>query len=116
MTPCQATRRDGQRCHTPVVADSCFCFAHEPRLADKRTQARQRGGTNKANHLRLQKLMPASLAPVFDQLAQVLTDVIADRIDPKNAAAAASVARAMVAVLERGEMEQRLRTLEERSA
>jgi hypothetical protein len=60
--------------------------------------------------------MPASLAPVFDQLAQVLTDVIADRIDPKNAAAAASVARAMVAVLERGEMEQRLRTLEERSA
>jgi hypothetical protein len=43
-------------------------------------------------------------------------DVVAARIEPKNAAAAASVARAMVAVLQHGEVEERLRKLEEQSA
>jgi hypothetical protein len=82
----------------------------------QRPDADNGGGRNRATAQRLAKIMPVRLLPVWEQLEQVLADVIADRIEPKNAQAAASVARAMVAVLQHGEVEERLRKLEEGTA
>ena len=115
-TTCQATRRDGSPCETPIVGNGTHCFGHDPAVATKRTEARRRGGRNRVTAQRLAKIMPVRLVPVWEQLEQVLDDVIADRIEPKNAAAAASVARAMVAVLQHGEVEERLRKLEEHAS
>jgi len=81
-------------------------------MAVKRTEAQRRGGQNRANAKRLTKLMPARLGPVFAILEQALTDVIDGRLDPKQATAAAAVSRAMAAILQAGEIEERLRQLE----
>ncbi len=109
---CSATRRDGRPCETPVVSASRYCFGHDPQLAAKRTEARRRGGENRATAKRLSKIMPARLVGPFELLEQALTDVIDGGLDPRQASAAAAVARALVAVLQAGEVEERLRRLE----
>ena len=110
---CQATRKDGQPCTAGVVGDACFCFAHDPALQGKREQARQRGGQNRATSKRLAKLMPARLLPVFERLEQAMEETHSGELEPKQAQAMAALARAMAAVLQVGELEQRLRLLEE---
>ena len=109
---CMATRKDGQPCTVRVVGDGCFCFAHSPDLVDKRTQAQRRGGKNRANAARLRALTPPRLVVTFDRLEQALLDVLSGDLEPQQATAAAAVARAMVAVLTSGELEERLRRLE----
>src|SRR5215207_2224217 len=102
MTTCEATRRDGQPCRTPVVSGGRWCFGHSPELADKREQARRRGGKNRSNAARLSKLMPARLIPVFARLEEALAAVLAGTLDPRQATSAAAVARAMAAILQAG--------------
>ena len=109
---CAATRRDGSPCTTQVVGDGRFCFAHSPELATKRREAQQRGGQNRATAKRLSKLMPIRLVPIWGQLEQALADVLDGSLDPRQATAAAALARALAAVLQVGELEQRLRDLE----
>jgi hypothetical protein len=53
------------------------------------------------------------LVATFDTLENLLAEVHAGKITPARATAMATVARAMVAVLTAGEMEERLRKLEE---
>jgi hypothetical protein len=55
------------------------------------------------------------LAPIYDQLEAALGEVHAGTLDPRTALAMAALARAMVAVLQAGEVEQRLRELEGRA-
>jgi hypothetical protein len=111
---CTATRADGRPCQTPVVGDGPFCFGHDPALAAKRDAARRRGGANRSNARRLERLMPLRLKPIFGRLETALKDVLAGDLDPRAASAAANVARALVALQQAGEMEARLRALEER--
>src|SRR5215210_6841530 len=92
---CEATRRDGQPCQTPVVADSCFCFAHDPDLATKRTEARRQGGRNKARVARVQRLVPASLKPTIGTLFTALEEVHAGDLEPKQGQAMAALAGAI---------------------
>jgi hypothetical protein len=111
---CEATRRDGHPCTIRVVGDSCFCFAHSPALREQREQAHRRGGQNRATAKRLAKIMPVRLLPVWDVLEQALSDVLDGRLDPKLATAAAAVARALASILQTGELEERVRQLEQR--
>ena len=75
-----------------------------------------RGGHNKSNAIRAQKLMPARLVPVFVMMEEVLAEVYHDKmLDYKKAQTIALVARALVAIFTAGELEERLRTLEEKT-
>ena len=58
--------------------------------------------------------MPPRLIPVFDRLETALARLDAGELEPKRAQAMAAVARAMVSVLQAGELEERLRRLEGR--
>ena len=113
---CAGIKRDGQPCGSQVLSDGTYCYVHAPGKQAERTEARRRGGQNRSTAARLHALLPPRLVPAFDQLEQALADVLAGRLSPKQASAAAAVARAMVAVLQAGELEERLRKLEERSA
>ena len=110
---CAAIRKDGKPCSVRVVVDGRHCFAHAPAHAAKRAEARARGGKHRANAARLQRLVPPRLVPVFSQLEWALSGVLAGTVEPAQATAAAAVARAMVAVLTSGELEQRVRDLEQ---
>ncbi len=110
--PCRGIRKDGRPCRMMALPDSDRCFAHDPRQAEARQQARQKGGRNRSSAVRLRGLMPPRLAPIFDQLEAALTEVHDGTLDPKAATAMASLARALVAVLQVGEMEDRMRQIE----
>src|SRR5215217_5118776 len=108
---CEATRRDGHPCETPVVADSCFCFAHNPDLAAKRTEARRQGGRNKAREIRVQRLVPASLKPTIATLFDALQQVHEGTLEPRQGAAMAALAGAIARLYSVGVLEERIAAL-----
>lgn len=109
---CVSVRRDGERCGGARLDDVDVCWAHDPRLAEKRAEASRRGGRNSSKLIRLQKAMPPRLVPVFERLERAFEDVLAGRITARQATAAAAVARAMIATATAGELEQRVRDIE----
>ena len=115
LVPCPASRRDGQPCQG-AANKSGFCMAHDPALAERRREAARLGGKGKARAARLGKLVPPRLMAVYDTLELALGQVYRGEIDPRVATAMASLAGAMVKVLTSGELEQRVRLLEDRQA
>ncbi len=111
---CHATRKDGQPCQAPAVSEG-FCFGHSPALAEKARQARTQGGRNKALAVRLRRLIPPRLAPVFDTLETVLDELHSGKLDPRIGSGMAAIAGAMCRLLAVGELEERVRQLEESS-
>ena len=109
---CEAVRKDGEPCQTPVVADSCWCFAHNPNLAAKRTEARRQGGRNKSRVNRVQRLVPASLKPTIGALFTALEEVHAGTLDPRQAGAMAALAGAIARLYSVGVLEERIAALE----
>ena len=113
---CTATRRDSHPCTAPVLGDGRQCWAHDPTLAEQCAEKRRLGGQNRSTAKRLAKLMPARLVPIWDQLETALAATLAGELAPRQATTAAALARALVAVLQAGELEERLRRLEEGAA
>lgn len=113
---CAGIRRDGQRCSAPVLGSAAHCYAHDPACAADRDAAGRRGGRNRSSVARAKALMPARLAPIFATLETALDDVLAGRLDPRQASAAAAISRALVALVVSGELEERLRRIEQERA
>lgn len=110
---CKKITRKGEPCRGLALEDG-YCFSHSPELEKKRLEARARGGKNSARAARLKKLVPPRLIPVFYKLEQALTQVHNGKIESKQATAMAALARAMVAVLTSGELEDRVRSIEDK--
>ena len=62
------------------------------------------------------KLLPARLQPMVSLLEDALGEVHRGELDPRAASAMASLAGALVRAITAGELEERLRTLEDRGA
>jgi hypothetical protein len=111
---CEGIRADGQPCKAKALPGKRFCWAHDETLAEKRDKARRQGGKNRANAARLRSLVPPRLVGVYDTLETAMAEVHDGRLVPGQATAMAALARAMVAVLQAGELEERLRSIENR--
>jgi hypothetical protein len=112
---CSAITKSGQACKAPAVNDSRYCFAHSPDLTSRRNAARKRGGANSSKSVRLQKLVPPRMIPVLGLLQRSLLETYRGELKPNQATAIAALSRALVSVFESGEMEERLRILEEKT-
>ncbi len=108
---CDGTRKDGRPCEAVAVAGST-CFAHDPARESDRDAARIKGGKNSAKITRMHRLIPPRLLPVYAELEAALGEVHAGVLDPRQATAMAALARAMVGVLQAGEVEERVRDIE----
>lgn len=111
---CRAARTDGEACRARAHDDG-YCLSHSPARTDQMAAARRRGGQNRSRSARLRKLAPPALLGVYERLERALQEVHDGELDPRQAAAMASLASAMVRVLTAGELEQRVRDLEARS-
>ena len=111
---CSGTRKDGQPCRAISTRDG-LCLAHSPALAEKRRAAYSLGGRNRARHVRLAKLAPPRLLPLYDTLDGAIGDVREGRLDPRQAHAMAALSGAMLRIFLAGETEDRLRKLEQRA-
>ncbi len=109
---CAAPRKDGQPCTVTTLLGDGRCFAHSHLATEARVHARRRGGRNSAKLVRLRGAVPPRLMPIFDRLETALAETHSGDLEPKQAQAMASLARALVAVLTAGELEERVRRLE----
>jgi hypothetical protein len=113
---CGATSKNGQQCRALALAGSPFCFSHAPERAQERAEARKRGGFNSSTAARLQRLIPARLISIYDVLEASLLEVHDGKLEPARATAMAAISRAMVTILTAGELEERLRAVEQKTA
>ena len=108
---CTSTRRDGLPC-TAQAGTSGYCIGHDPGALE----ARRKGGHATSRAERAGKLLPARLQPMVSLLEDALGEVHRGELDPHAASAMASLAGVLVRTITAGELEERLRTLEDRGA
>jgi len=89
---------------------SGYCIGHDPGAME----ARRRGGHPKNRAERTAKPLPARLQPKVSLLEDALGGVHRGELDPQAASAMASLAGALVRAMTAGELEERLRALEDR--
>lgn len=117
-TECLGTNKDGSPCSAAPRA-SGYCLWHDPALMEQRAAWRSMGGANRSNRTRAGKrlAMPGVTTQELQHLVgQALKDVIAGELPPAVGNCVANLARALVAVREATELEERLAALEASSA
>lgn len=108
---CAAIRKDGSPCRLRALPQQTTCWGHDP----ARAATRKLGGLARANARRAAKSIPRDLAGVNDVLLKALHDCATGTLDPHRASALSSLAGALVRLHQAGEVEQRLRDLENRA-
>jgi len=95
---CSGITRGGNRCASPVVAGSTFCFLHAPEMAEARREAARRGGRNRSAKARAAKQIPEAMsaADLAGWLSLLFTNVLVGKIEPRVATAAAAIARTLL--------------------
>ncbi len=115
---CKATNAAGAPCSATPARPSGWCWFHDPELTAERDAGRRKGGQERSNQARARKRLPENvMSPIEIQglLSVTLRGVIAGRIEPGVANAAANLGRAIVAVREATITEERLTELEARA-
>ena len=114
---CRETNADGKPCKMPPLEGKDTCWTHTPELAQARERARQKGGRN----TRAPKWSPGDGSPpqyrTVDAIQGLLELAIADTLLLANtegrSRTVGSLAGQLLGCLEVGELEERLKTLEE---
>jgi hypothetical protein len=104
---CAATTKEGRPCSAQARPGRPYCLWHDPEAEAQRS-----------NLARLKRSLPTEqlgFGDVQGVLGAVLRDLLAGKLDPPVANAAANVARAFAAIAQAGELEARLRELEVRA-
>ena len=110
---CAHVRTNGEQCRGYAVTGSRFCFAHDPAQADKRDDARRRGGeAGKVEPLPESMLTVRTMADVLELIETTINDVRAGRVDVKVANAVGYLANVSVKVIQQTDIEARLEALE----
>ncbi len=114
---CAAITKGGTRCTSPVLADSTFCWTHDPAAADRRREASKKGGKARSNKARALKQIPPAMSAedLAGWLSLLFTNVMTGRIEPKIGTACATIARMLHEVKHATELEERIAELEARA-
>ncbi len=113
---CTGITKDGKPCAAKPRPGTELCPWHTDNLAERRREWSRRGGVNSSNKARAKKQLPAqalTLHEVQGLLSFTLKATLAGKVEPGVANAVANVARTMTTVAQAGEMEARIRVLEE---
>lgn len=111
---CRATRRDGEPCGGFGIAGSDLCFAHHPDVANRRAEARRRGGASAHSvptlpHRRLRLKEPQDVLHLLRETAEA---VRCGQLDVRIANCLAYLSQVSLRAMEAGELEERVAKLE----
>ena len=113
---CAQTKSDGSPCRTRPLKGSRYCFFHDPSKAEERRSAGRKGG-EKGKIATLSSLTPDiqldSAQDVVRLIAETISQVRRGDIDPRIANAVGYLSGVALKAREQGELEDRLKTLEE---
>ena len=86
-----------------------YCLAHDLQLDEQREKDTPHGRRNPTDVVQMRGLVSPGLLPIFDRLGTV----VASTLTPEQAQAMAALRRPMVRDPQAGELEERLRDLED---
>jgi hypothetical protein len=110
---CAHVHPSGRACGGFAIADSAYCFAHDPGSAVKRDTARRRGGqAGRVVTLAESNVAVRSLGDVVTLVETTINDVRAGRIDVRVANAVGYLANVAIKAIEQSDLETRLEALE----
>ncbi len=112
---CQATAASGQPCSATPRPGRPFCLWHDPEAEEARRELSRKGGAARSNRARAAKRLPPeamSLTELQGVLSSVLRDVIAGKTEPGVGNCAAGLGRAIAAIAQVADLEERLTELE----
>lgn len=117
MARCEAKRCDGEQCKAEARPGSTYCIFHDPAVAEKRREAKSRGGkaSRKPPACLPPETPPLPLASVSDVIAGVgrtINDVLTGRLDTKIANAAGVLFGVLLRAIEGGDMEREVAELQ----
>jgi alkanesulfonate monooxygenase SsuD/methylene tetrahydromethanopterin reductase-like flavin-dependent oxidoreductase (luciferase family) len=122
MTPtkCQATNQDGTPCGAYPIADSQYCFHHDPDRAAERRQSRRKGGY--ARHGRkipapgasaaAQPIVLETMADVADLLQATINDALQLENSIRRARTVGYLAGLLLKALDIATLEERVTQVE----
>lgn len=115
VSRCAAANASGEPCQAQPVRADGFCYWHSPSVAEERAAKRREGGRARSNRERLKKRLPAEplgAEELASYLSLVFRGLIAGKIDPPIATAAANVARTIRDISAWSDLDARLSALE----
>jgi len=117
-TNCKATTTSGKKCQAKPKAGSSYCFIHDPSQAQKRAQARRKGGeTHRTPHAGNESTIPQEVNTLTDA-KRILSYTLAEILVHDNTIARARVLLSLfdsfAKSIEIGELESRIAALEAR--
>ena len=112
---CQQTKASGGRCAAYTLADSVFCFFHDPATAAARAAARRAGGQKHRAAVLPATSPDRPLGTVDDVVAllgETINHVRRGALDPKVGTAVGYLAGLLLKALEQGDLAARLAVVE----
>ena len=112
---CKGIKQDGTRCQAAAMADSDFCFFHDPTMAEERREAQSFGGSQNRMKTLAGDTPDAKIEDgrdVVKLLATTINQVRRGEVDPRVANAVGYLANVLMKAAELGEMERRIVDLE----
>lgn len=116
---CQAKTKNGKPCSAYAIEGSRFCFTHDPRRAAERAIAHKKGGENRSRAHNSAPFPSADVKTGSGLLAlmeQVFKDTWTLDLSVARSRTLGYLAQVQKGVLEVGELEQRIKRLEDLAA
>lgn len=118
-TGCMGRNRDGSPCSAWVPPGRAYCQWHDPDREAERHAWRAKGGANKSNRQRARRGLAGdvlTMSELAGALCRALRKVETGELEPNVANSMATLAKAVVAVQQAGDLEERLTALEAQAA
>ena len=113
---CAGVKENGQPCRAPKVRDSDYCLMHSPEHAEEMAEARRLGGLRRRREVAVSGAYELNGLETVADLRRLLLIAALDALGLENSIARSRTLGYLVGVagklLEIGEFEQRLTTLE----
>lgn len=113
---CPGVKENGQPCRAPKVRDSDYCLMHSPEHAEEMAEARRLGGLRRRREVAVSGAYELNGLETVADLRRLLLIAALDALGLENSIARSRTLGYLVGVagklLEIGEFEQRLTTLE----
>ena len=112
--PCSAVTKERQPCSAQARPGRSVCVWHDEELSQRRAEWSKKGGAGRSALARARRDLPKTLADVAPVLYRTLTALESGDMEPQRATAMAAVSRALVAVAEAADLEERVAVLSAR--
>jgi hypothetical protein len=116
---CKQVKADGAQCSAKAMGGSPFCFFHDPNSAQRRQEARERGGHSKLIRIppEMRVEEPVDLQTANDVrvlLSDTITRLRRGQLDCKVSSTIGYLAQIGLRAIEQHEIEDRLTRIEEK--